>query len=235
MDQRARDVQEDLENIDRTRAALDEKLQLLDRHIKETFRETRAATLEVLERAGAKVSHLLDPAKCGSIPYLFSRGTRRPLTVVGGVVALALLARWIDRRHRAGGVYPYFPPKAQGADVMPDDGHPQTPRGVYPFFPDAEYRRFDRRRSSGEVGRASRSPVRRHRPMFHAAWEELSEEVRLEGAKMRRAALYAGQSFFRDLARIAATLLIEQLRHLPARRPEKPRHPKPPSETRRLT
>jgi len=224
-----------LTNIHRTRAALDEKLRLLDHRIDDTVREIRAAALEVLERASGKVSELLDAAGRGPIPYLFSRAASRPFALVGGVVALGLLAAWIDRRHRDTGVSPYSPSRTRGAAVMPDDGHAQTARGVYPFFPDAEYRRFDRRRSFGKVVPGSRHTARHTRPIFQAAWDELSEELRLEGVRMRKAALHAGRSFFRDLVRIAGTLLIEQLRHLPGRRDERRRPSDRLSETRRLT
>lgn len=229
MDQRTHDVQEDLKNIDRTRAALDEKLQLLDRRIDDTVRETRAAAMEVFERAGAKVSHLLDTARHGPIPYLFSRAARRPMALAGGIVALGVLAAWIDRRHR-GRVYPYFPSNTRGADVMPDDGHARTPRGVYPFFPSVEFRRVDHRRTSEpEPG-----PQRQGRTILRTVREDLAEEFRREGIRLRETALHAGRSLFRDLARTAGTLLIDQLSRPPDGRSHDDRLDRL-SETRRLT
>lgn len=209
MDQRTRDVQEDLKQIDRTRAALDEKLQLLDRRIDDTVRETKAATLEVFESAGEKVSHLVETMRHGPIPYLVSRATRQPLALVGGVVALGLLATWIDRRRRSnGGIYPYFPSTIRGADVMPDDGHARTRRGVYPFFPSVESRRLNHRRTTGEPGPGS---GRQPRSLLRTVGEDLTEELRHEGVRLREAALCASRSLFRDLAQTAGALLIAQL------------------------
>jgi len=187
---------------------LDEKLQLLDDRIDDTVRETRAAASEMFERAGETVSHFVEAARHGPIPYLLSRAARQPLALAGGVVALGVLAVWIDRRNRNDGVYPYFPSNARGADVMPDDGHARTPRGVYPFFPSVESRRFNHPSRTSEQDPGSQ----RHRhTLLRTVQEDLTEELRREGVRLREAALHASRSLFHDLARAAGAMLIEQL------------------------
>lgn len=230
MDQRTHDVQEDLKNIDRTRAALDQKLQLLDRHIDDTVREAKAAALEAVEHASGKLSDLLDTVGRGPIPHLISRAASRPLALVGGLVALGLLTAWMDRRRRGSGISPYFPSTAHRADVMPDDRDAQTERGVYPFFPLVESRRVDHRRMSGEAGRESRP----HRRTFlQAVRDDLNDELRREGRRLRETVAHAGRSLFRDLARAAGAMLIEHLSHPPAGRREHARVDRLP-EPRRL-
>jgi hypothetical protein len=197
MDQRTRDVQEDLKNIDRTRAALGQKLQLLDRHIDDTVREAKAAA------------------------HLISRAASRPLTLVGGLVALGLLTAWMDRRRRGGGSTPYFLSNARDADVMPGDRDARTERGVYPFFPPIESRRFDHRWMSGEAGHESRQ----HRRTFlQAVRDDLNDELRRESRRLRETVVHAGRSLFRDLAHAAGAMLIEHLSHPPAGRRESARN-----------
>jgi hypothetical protein len=230
MDQRTRDVQEDLKNIDRTRAALDQKLQLLDRHIDDTVREAKAAALEAVDHASGKLSDLLDTVGRGPIPHLFSRAASRPLTLVGGLVALGLLTAWMDRRRRDTGIHPYFPSKARGVEMMPDDRDARTERGVYPFFPPVESRRFDDRGISGEAGHESRQ---HRRTFFQTVRDDLNEELRCEGERLREAVVHAGRSLFRDLTNAAGAMLIERLAHPPAERRESVRMDRLP-EPRRL-
>jgi hypothetical protein len=213
MDQRAHDVQEDLKNIDRTRAALDHKLQLLDRRIGDTVQEAKAAALEAVDHASGKISDLLDAVGHGPIRDLISRAAGRPLAIAGGLVALGLLAAWMDRRRRDSGIHPYFPSKAHGVDVMPADRDAQTERGVYPFFPPIESRRFGSGRVSGEA----RLESRHHRPtFFQTVRDDLNDELRREAGRLRDSVVHAGRSLIRDLTRTAGAMLIERLTHPPA-------------------
>ncbi|BFU94933.1 MAG: protein of unknown function [Nitrospira sp.] len=180
-----------MKNIQRTRIALDEKIHLLEHQVEHRVRETRDAVLEIIDR---------------TIPSAFSRAAgERPLVLAGGVVVLALLAGWIDRRHRNG--------------------------GVYPFFPSLEYRRFDRRRRTGEPKPGS---PRNRRTILRTVREDVGEELRREGIRLREAALYAGRSLFRDLARTASALLIKHLTRSSAGRHHDDRLDRL-SETRRFT
>ena len=133
--------------------------------------------------------------------------------MVGAAIALGLFAGVIEQRRRATRVYPYYPPQADAADVMPEDGRSREPSGVYPFD-GLEHARAEAggRRLAGRAvypestaaGAAMWKPVRE-------VWQELSTEFAQERDRLQQAALLAGRSFLQDLVRIAGQSLIDQL------------------------
>ncbi|HJT19554.1 MAG TPA: hypothetical protein VJ746_03735 [Nitrospira sp.] len=220
MDQRADHVEEDLKNILRTRLALGDKIQSLERRVEDTVRGTKAAALDVIESAKDQAvgwvesaAHRLDPSV---------QATRRPLMFLGGAVAIGVLAGLAGRRRRQSGVYPYYPPKTHGAEVMPSQQEERMRRGVRPFYAmrgpsSSEDRTPDSRRGSrSSVGLDTKPSGAEGGAcatwnQLGAVWEELTGEFAREQALLQDTALHIGRSFVRDLARIVAQSLLAQL------------------------
>jgi hypothetical protein len=132
--------------------------------------------------------------------------------MVGSAVALGFFAGLIEHRRRASGVYRYYPPEADAADVMPEDGRVREPRGVYPFYGREPARRgpwrrerldfLERRPSGAETSDAWR-PLRE-------LWDGVTAEVAQERDRLQSAALHAGRSFIQDFVRLAGQSLLDQ-------------------------
>src|SRR5262249_60820942 len=104
---------------------------------------------------------------------------RRPWLMVGSVIALGFFAGLIEQRRRSSGVYRYYPPEADGADVMPDDGRSHEPRGVYPFYGREQARpRIGRRKRVDSLERRRREA---ERPGMREPFRELRDELTAGG------------------------------------------------------
>ena len=217
MDQRAHAVEADLKNILNTRLALAHKLQLLEKQVEDTVRGTKAVTLATLDLAKSKTVEFIEAVTYNLNPPVLAG--RRPWILVGGAVAVGFVASLMEQRRRTFGVYPYYPPKAKGATVMPSPGRARAdvPSGVYPFYSAEEQhlarasgwprgfsnRVEDRRRSTEQVSNMWRS--------WLSLWDELTGDLTQERMRLQRAVLHAGRSFIHDLTRIAGQTLLDQL------------------------
>lgn len=227
MDQRAHDVEEDLKNILHTRMVLADKIQLLEERVADIVHGTKAAALGVLDLARNKAVDFIESASHNMNPSL--QAARRPWIMVGSAVAVGFLAGLLEQRRRPSGVYPYYPPEAAGAPVMPspERGQAEIPSGVYPFYsaqggPPSRRRsvRFERPRRPMEDGRRSIGWIA-------ALWGELADELTQERTRLQRAVLYAGRSFIHDVVRIAGQSLLDQLdTSRMSKRAWQPRHDK---------
>ena len=134
MDQRAHDVEEDLKNILHTRMVLADKIQLLEQRVADIVHGTKAAALGALDLAKSKAVDFIESASHNLNPSL--QAGRRPWIMVGSAVVVGFLAGLLEQRRRTSGVYPYYPPEAAGAPVMPSSerGQAEIPSGVYPFY-----------------------------------------------------------------------------------------------------
>ncbi len=224
MDQRAHDVEEDLKNILHTRLALTQKIQLLEKRVEDTVQGTKAAALATLDFARNKAVDFVEAATYHMNPSV--QANRRPWIMVGGAIAVGFVAGLIEQRRRASGVYPYYPPKAAGADVMPSQAREaEVPRGVYPFYSAQDQVSIQRPSSRSErLPRSTGWISDVWRPLF-SLWDELADELAQERTKLQRAALHVGHSFVRDVARIAGQILLDQLNHpRSSQRQEQPWH-----------
>ena len=218
MDKRTHDVEEDLKHILHTRVSLGHKIDLLEKWVEETVQGTKAVALAAVDFARSKAVDFIESAVHHMNPTV--QAARRPWMMVGGAVAVGLIAGLIEQRRRRAGVYPYYPPQAEGADVMPSPGREQTdvPTGVYPFYTDQEqllaprsFGRSDRPRRRTQPSPRSRGGTSdAWRPLF-SLWEELADELTRERLRLQGAVLLAGRSFVRDVARIAGQALLDQL------------------------
>lgn len=136
MDQRANIVEQDIKDIVQTRVEISQKIQMLD----------DKARYE-LENMKAKWSGLTNGvAEVGKV--FFAQSTRtlnpvrqmnaRPWVALAGVVLAGFVVGKLEKRFRRAKVYPYYPPKAHGAPVMPSEGEQEdreTESGVYQYYP----------------------------------------------------------------------------------------------------
>jgi hypothetical protein len=222
MDQRAHDIEQDLKHILDLRLALSDKMELLERRVEETVQMTKAAVLEALDLARDKAGEIIESAAMNLDPS--RQAQRRPWLLVGSAVAAGILAGLIEQQRRRG-VYPHYPPAADGADVMPSEGdEPAEPhRGVYTFYGRESP---DRRKESKAMHPSSRL-ANAWRP-FLSFWNELSGELMQERERLQYAALHAGRAFIHDVARIAGRSLLDQLtRPDPASSRAQPRQSRP--------
>lgn len=197
MDQRAHDVEEDLKHILQTRLALADKIETLERQVEATVESTKAAALEVLDHAKQRAASFIESASRQLNPSI--QAGRRPWVMVGSAVALGLLAGLIEHRRRESRVYRYYPPKAEGADVMPEDGRSHEPKGVYPFYGHERARPYP-----------SQPPSEMWKPV-RALWDDLTGEVAQERERLQNAVLHAGRAFVHDIVRMAGQSLLDQL------------------------
>lgn len=217
MDKRTHDVEEDLKQILHTRMSLGHKIDLLERRVEDTVQETKAVALAALDFAKNKAATVIESAVYHMNPRVHPG--RTPWLMVGGAVALGVVAGLIEQRRRTAGIYPYYPPQADGADVMPSPEREQTdvPRGVYPFYTGQEQvpairssDRSDRTHRRTQLGaRSSGWTAAAWQPLW-SLWEELTGELTRERLSLQGAVLYAGRSFVRDIAHIAGQTLLDQ-------------------------
>ena len=207
MDQRAHDVEEDLKNILQTRLALADKIDTLERRVQETVHTTKTAALDALDEAKNKAADWIESTSQQLNPSL--QAGRRPWVMVGTAIAIGLLAGLAEQHRRGTRVYPYYPPRAGGADVMPERGKADLPSGVYPFYGREAPRQSESRNRPGD----SRSD----RPMadllgpFRDMWNELTDELAQERSRLQNTAIHAGRLFIQDVVRIAGQSLLDQL------------------------
>ena len=230
MDQRAHDVEEDLKNILHTRMVLADKIQLLEKRVADIVHGTKVAARDALDLARNNAVSFIESASHNLNPSL--QAGRRPWIMVGSAVAVGFLAGLLEQRRRTSGVYPYYPPEAAAAPVMPspERGQAEIPSGVYPFYSAQEGQPSPRRYGRSELRRPMEDGRRStgRSPLFDV-WDELVDELTQERRRLQRAVLHAGRSFIHDVARIAGQSLLDQLdpsRRTMSRREWQPRHDK---------
>ncbi len=211
MDQRARDVEKDVKNILQTRLALADKIETLERQVEATAQATKAAALDALDLARDKAAGLIERTTQQLNPSV--QAGRRPWIMVGSAIAVGFFAGLVEHRRRASGVYQYYPPEADGADVMPEDGQSHEPRGVYPFYGHEHARSYAGSRwpeAEAESRRSGTAMSEVWKPL-RAVWDELTEEVAQERDRLQNTVLHVGRLFIQDVVRLAGQSLLDQL------------------------
>lgn len=212
MDQRAHDVEEDLKNILHTRLSLADKIDTLERQVEATVESTKLAALDALDLARNKAAGFIESTTHHLNPSV--QAGRRPWIMVGSAIAVGFLAGLLEQRRRRRGVYHYYPPDAEAADVMPEDGRSHEERGVYPFYGRETPRTSGARRwSEDELHelRRSQTALSEVWKPFKGLWDDVTREVAQERDRLQYAVLQAGHSFIQDVVRIAGQSLIDQL------------------------
>lgn len=220
MDQRTRDVEEDLKDILRTRLALADKLQMLEQRVEATVQGTKTAALDVINHAKNTAVEFVESATSRIDPRV--QAERNPWLLVGGAVAIGLLAGWMEQRRKRSGVYAYYPPRTEGAEVMPSEEEWEHRRGVYPFYPaQGEARTGPAESSRAEdvrPGERQKSGARRTFDVLQhvsSLWGDFTGQFAKERMRLQEAALEAGRSFLQDMAHILAQSLIDAIERRP--------------------
>ena len=89
MDQRAHDVEEDVKHILRTRLALEDKIDTLERRVEATVESTKMAALDALDLARNKAAGFIESTTHQLNPTV--QAGRRPWIMIGSAIALGLL------------------------------------------------------------------------------------------------------------------------------------------------
>lgn len=217
MDHRASAVEEDLKDILQTRMALADKLQRLEQRVEETVQGTKMAALGVIGHAKHKAAKLVESATQTFDPAAQVR--RRPWLLVGGAIAIGLLAGWAERRRKSSGVYAYYPPDTKGADIMPSEATESHHTGVYPFYSrESDGGARKRARQTGAEGsRRGSETLEQVSSQVSSLWREFTSQLAKERHRLQQAALETGRSFLQDMAHSLAQSLVDSL----TRRPER--------------
>ena len=198
MDQRANIVEQDIKDILETRLEISRKIQLIDEKARYELENMKTA-LSGLAETGKdfldQSTRVLDPVR---------QMNARPWVVLGGVMLVGSAISLLEKKFRRAKVYPYYPPQAHGAPVMPSEGEKEgqeTEPGVYPYFPE------------GHEG--LKEATRKSRPSFSSdLWSDVKGTVQTEMGRSRDAIGYALREFTRDMAKEIVPMLLKSL--LPA-------------------
>ncbi len=216
MDQRTSDVETDLKNILQTRLALADKLQLLERRVEESLLDTKTAALDLITHARNTAADFVETTTAQLNPAV--QASRRPWLLVGGAIAVGLLAGWFDQRRKSSGRYAYAPPEAQPAEVMPSEGQGRPRDGVYPFYPsDSQAQDEEDRRPSGQAGFMKETAAKTV-DQLSSVWGEVAGELSKERQRLQGAAIEVGRTFLHELGHIAVQSVIDALSRRPASR-----------------
>ncbi|HSE57571.1 MAG TPA: hypothetical protein VLA99_02625 [Nitrospiraceae bacterium] len=195
MDQTTDAVEQDIKSIVATRAAIADKLKLLERRVEESFQSSREA-IHRFVREGTIAMERAATIGNGA-RWIAKHAEERPWALVGAAIAFGFLAgRLAGRASRR--VYPYYTPSAKGAGVMPEKGKAGETRtdGIYPYYPTGSV--------AGSPSAASGSPPTRQTvqtPFFVSLIEGLREEATAELGHMQTVLLQAGRKLLRDALR----------------------------------
>ncbi len=203
MDQRTSDVEADLKQILQTRVALADKIQLLERRVEETVYTTKTAALDVISQARNTAVAWVESTADQLHPA--TQAARRPWVLVGGAVAIGIIAGWLDQRRKSAAVYDYAPGEADAAEVMPPDGRDRSPEGVYPFYGRSRPRA---KRVTGRPRRQSESLSMQVRSL----WEDFAGEFMQERERLHGAVLETGRTFLQAIAHSAVQSLVDSLK-----------------------
>ncbi len=233
MDQRTSDVEADLKNILETRLALADKLQLLERRVEESVLGAKSAALDIITHAKNTAVDFVESTTAQFNPAV--QASRRPWLLVGGAIAVGLLAGWLDQRRKASGRYAYAPPEAYPAEVMPPEGGSRPRHGVYPFYPSGEQEHGEPE-PSGQRRRV-KDIAAETLHQLSSVWGDVAGELNKEKERVQGAVIEMGRTFLHELGHIAVQSVIDSLSRRPvprvsqlpagAPRPEEPTQIKP--------
>ncbi|GKS57966.1 hypothetical protein YTPLAS18_14930 [Nitrospira sp.] len=135
MDQGTDRISEDLKDIVRTRGAIADKLELIERRLTSSVEEAKAKADEIVGRTQASVQEAVDSVKAATDPQRLAHD--HPWLLLSGAIAVGMtLGVALRSTSRQNGVIPYYPPNAHAAEVMPEAEHEETRQeGVYPYYP----------------------------------------------------------------------------------------------------
>lgn len=172
MDQRRGHIAEDVSDIVRTRNAISDKLELLERRIEETVQGAKLSAGELVDRARDAADEFLDKTKQTFDPTY--QVHQHPWLMVGGAIAVGYVLGLLESRaagqsRSRGGVYPYYPPSAEtpGAPIA-SGGVPSGMSNVWESVS---------RELSAEVDHAKQALIEAGRSFIHEFFQQLIPAV----------------------------------------------------------
>lgn len=196
MDQTNDRIEQDVKDILRTRMAISDKLEMLEHRVEEKMERSKTAVQELVDHTAKVVEGMMDKTKQTLDPV--NQFRERPWVMLGGAILLGYVAGVVETKMRAGGVYPYYTPDAEGADVMPPGGPEragQPEEGVYPYYGAGR----------GKPGEGASRPLPPHMSFLQDVAEGLMEEV----DHVKAGLIEAGRAFLRE----ASSQIIPALLH----------------------
>lgn len=188
MDQTRDHIEQDIKTIVATRVAISEKLGALRGELRDKVEEIKMTSSQVARDTSGLAKELVGRTARAIDPI--RRVEQQPWVALAGVVVVGLMVGMVQRQFRGSGVYPYYPPKAQGVPVMPSSSNKKKDMesGVYPYFPQ----------------RRMRFPLPN---VWHGVSHEVQNEVRRSQAVIGRAL----QDFSRDMIRLLVPMVLRLL------------------------
>jgi len=189
MDQRANIVEQDIKDILETRLEISRKIQLFDEKARYELENMKTTLSGVAANVAETGKEFIDHSTRTLNPV--RQMNAQPWVTLAGVVLVGYVIGMLEKRFRRAKVYPYYPPKAHGAPVMPSEGEREAEPGVYPYFPEG-HRKSNRGRSS----------------FSSDWWSDVKGNVRAEIQRSKDAIGYALREFTRDMTKeIVPTIL----------------------------
>lgn len=208
MDQRTNIVEQDIKDIVQTRLEISRKMQLLDdkaRYEWESMKTTLSGLANNVTETGKEFinqsTRTLDPARQMNL---------RPWVALAGVVTLGYIVGLLENKYRRPRVYPYYPPRAHGAPVMPSNENKEENRaesGVYPYFPEGPETRHQ-------------EPTTGHASFLSNVWSDVSGNIRHEVQRSKEAFRYALRQFARDMSKEIVPIVLKSITPQSSSRPE---------------
>ncbi len=138
MDQGTAQIAEDLKDLVQTRAAIADKLGLIERRLTQSVEEAKTKAEQVVLDTQASIRSAVHTIKRVTNPSRIA--STHPWLMVAGAMLVGYAAGQVQHRGNPG-VMPYYPPGSQGAPVMPPPGRKSDSRpGVYPSYPETDSR-----------------------------------------------------------------------------------------------
>jgi len=199
MDQRANIIEQDVKDILETRLEIGRKMQLLDEKARYEMENVKAKLSDWTADVAGTGKEFIDQSTRALNPL--HQMNVRPWAALTGVVLFGYVIGMLEKRFRRAKVYPYYPPKAHGAPVMPSEEEKkgsETESGVYPYFPEGH--------------REPNQESNRGRPYFSSdLWSDVKGTVRTEVQRSKDAIGYALREFARDMSKEIVPIILKSM------------------------
>ena len=195
MDQRANIIEQDIKDIVQTRLEISRKIQLIDEKARYELESMKMKLSDLTSGMAETGKKFIDQSVRTLNPV--RQVNVRPWAAIAGVVLFGYVIGMWEKQHRRAKVYPYYPPQAHAAPVMPSEGKAEgkeTEPGVYPYFPEGQ-----------------REGSRGHSSFASSLWSEMRGDVRTEIQRAKEAIGYALREFARDMTKEIVPTILKSL------------------------
>jgi hypothetical protein len=190
MDQRTNIIEQDIKDIVDTRVEISRKIQLLDEKARYEMENMKAKLSGFAADVAETGKEFIDQSKRTLNPA--HQMDARPWVTLVGVVLVGCVIGMLEKRFQRARVYPYYPPKAHGAPVMPSEGETDgsdIEQGVYPYFP------------KGHEESNYREPNGGRSPVSSGFLSDVKGTIHAEMQRSKGAISYAFREFAREMSK----------------------------------